>query len=74
MELEHQLEGVWCYIEKKLTWTELKKVATVVKDKGIIKANPINIPKNDRYDRIIIAKRRTWERLGVWLNETEVDK
>jgi len=40
-------------------------VATAAKEKGIIKAKPINIPKNDKYDRITIAKQKTWERLGI---------
>lgn len=43
-------------MEKKLTWEELKKVAIAAKEKGIIKAQPVNIPKNHKYDRITIAK------------------
>ena len=55
-------------MEKKLTWEELKKVAIAAKEKGIIKAQPVNIPKNHKYDRITIAKKRAWERLGIWLD------
>lgn len=68
MGLKHQLKGVGCDMEKKLTWDELKKVAIAVKEKGIIKAQPVNIPKNHKYDRITIAKQRAWERLGIWLD------
>ena len=55
-------------MEKKLTWDELKKVAIAAKEKGIIKAQPIIIPKNNKYDRITIAKQRDWERLGIWVD------
>jgi len=43
-------------------------VVIAEKEKGIIKAQPIIIPKNNKYDRITIAKRKTWERLGIWLD------
>ncbi|MBZ4647047.1 MAG: hypothetical protein JG777_2536 [Clostridia bacterium] len=68
MGLKHQLKGVWCDIEKKLTWDELKEVITEANGKDIIKAQPVNIPKDDKYDRITIAKRRTRERLGIWVD------
>ena len=56
-------------MEKKLTWDELKKVITEAKGKDIIKAMPVSIPKSAlKYDRITIAKRRTWERLGIWVD------
>lgn len=55
-------------MEKKLTCEELKRAATLAKERGIIKAMPVVIPKNDKYDRINIAKQRTWERLGIWLD------
>jgi len=56
-------------MEKLLTWDELKRVAAAAKEKGIIKAKPISIPKDDKYDRITIAKLRTRERLGFELNK-----
>ncbi len=68
MELKHQLKGVWCDMEKKLIWDELKRVVTAAKEKDIIKAQPVNIPQNDKYDRITIAKQKTCERLGIWLD------
>ncbi|AST57999.1 ABC transporter substrate binding protein [Thermoanaerobacterium thermosaccharolyticum] len=55
-------------MEKKLTWDELKKVAILAKEKGIIKADPVKIPENNKYDRITIAKQRTWKRLGIWVD------
>jgi len=54
-------------LEKLLTWDELTRVATTAKIKGIIKAKPFIIPKNDKYDRITLTKQKTWERLGIWL-------
>jgi hypothetical protein len=58
---------VLCSLEKLLTWDELTRVATTAKIKGIIKAKPFIIPKNDKYDRITLTKQKTWERLGIWL-------
>jgi len=55
-------------VEKLLTLDELKKVAAAARAKGIVKAKPVNIPKNDRYDRITIARQKTWERLGIWID------
>jgi len=53
---------------KKVTREELRKVAIIAEEKGIIKPKPIIIPKNLKYDRITITKQRTWERLGIWLD------
>lgn len=54
-------------VEKVLTWEELKRVANLAKKKEIKKANPIIIPHNCKYDRITMAKRKTRERLGIWV-------
>ncbi|MCG1012265.1 hypothetical protein JT739_06595 [Tepidanaerobacter sp. GT38] len=53
---------------KKVTKEDLKKVAILAEEKGIIKPKSIIIPKNLKYDRITITKQRTWERLGIWLD------
>jgi len=42
-------------MEKKLTWEELKKVAIAAKEKGIIKAQPVNIPKNHRSRQVFLG-------------------
>jgi len=53
---------------KELTQEELKKVAAMIKEKGITKPRSIIIPKNLEYDRISIAKRRIWQRFGIWID------
>lgn len=35
--------------------------------KDIIKADSIEITKDNKYEQIIIAKQRTWKRLEIWV-------
>jgi len=58
---------VGCFI-RKVSREELRKIAISSDEKGIIKPKPIIIPKNHKYDRIAIARQRTWEQLGIWLD------
>lgn len=53
---------------EKMTRQEIKELLYKAKKNGLTKPRPIKIPKNIKYDRITIAKQRTWERLGIWLD------
>lgn len=57
----------------KLTREEIRKRLDEAREKGVVKPEPIKIPKNIRYDRITIAKLKTWERLGIWLDDVVDD-
>lgn len=46
------------YIEE-LIWDDFKKVANLANEKDIIKADSIEITKDNKYKQIIIAKQRT---------------
>ncbi|SHJ33632.1 hypothetical protein SAMN02745176_03249 [Lutispora thermophila DSM 19022] len=46
------------YIEE-LIWDDFKKVANLANEKDIIKADSIEITKDNKYEQIIIAKQRT---------------
>ena len=46
-------DAIW----KKETRKELRKVANIAEEKGIIKPKPIIIPKNYKYDRISITRK-----------------